>query len=70
MWGCIVWNPAFTEHLHECQSAGLGDFAEIMNRAVHAGLALRAAPIADGDYIDLGTYEEIMEMDRRLRDAG
>jgi glucose-1-phosphate thymidylyltransferase len=68
MWGCIIWRPQFTEFLHDCvQEQGISDFALIMNRAISKGLRFRGVPVNDGFYIDLGTYEEIMEMDRRYR---
>lgn len=68
MWGCIVWRPRFTELLHEAVCKGVGDFAQIMNDARAAGLRFRGAPMPAGVYIDLGTYEEIMEMDHRFRE--
>ena len=69
MWGCIIWGPGFTEHLHHCVGEqGLTDFAQVINLAILSGQRLRAVPIRDGNYIDLGTYEEILELDRRLRD--
>jgi len=68
MWGCIIWQPEFTEHLHRCQQDGVSDFADILNRAIRAGQVFRGLPLDEGEYLDLGTYEEIMELDRRLRD--
>jgi glucose-1-phosphate thymidylyltransferase len=69
MWGCILWRPRFTEFLHECvNQKGSSDFAQIMNDAIAAGLQFRGFHIEGGDYIDLGTYEEIMEFDRRFRE--
>lgn len=69
MWGCILWGPRFTEHLHHyVNEHGLTDFAQIINQAIQDGYRFRAVPIPDGNYLDLGTYEEIMELDRRLRD--
>jgi glucose-1-phosphate thymidylyltransferase len=69
MWGCIVWRPRFTVHLHDSvQRLRQGDFAQIMNAAIAAGMHIRGVPISDGAYIDLGTYEEIMELDRRFRE--
>ena len=69
MWGCIIWRPRFTEFLHDCiNSKDISDFAQIMNNAVSAGMNFRAVPIEDGLYIDLGTYKEIMELDRRFRE--
>ncbi len=69
MWGCIIWSANFTEYLHECvQIKKISDFARIMNQAIHDGLKFRGVHIKDGIYIDLGTYDEIMEMDRRFRE--
>ena len=69
MWGCIIWRPTFTEHLHDClHRRGISDFARIMNAAIESGLRLRGVCVADGLYIDLGTYDEIMELDRRFRE--
>jgi dTDP-glucose pyrophosphorylase len=68
MWGCIIWRPRFTKHLHDCvQRQGISDFARIMNSAMSDGMRFRGFHVNDGVYIDLGTYEEIMELDRRYR---
>jgi glucose-1-phosphate thymidylyltransferase len=69
MWGCIIWRPRFTEYLHECvRQNGISDFAFIMNSAIEAGMQFRGVHITEGLYIDLGTYEEIIELDRRYRE--
>lgn len=68
MWGCIVWRPRFGEYLHELVSNGIGDFAKIMNDAIADGMKFRGVSMVSGTYIDLGTYEEIMEMDQRFRE--
>jgi glucose-1-phosphate thymidylyltransferase len=69
MWGCIIWCHRFTEYLHECvHHQRISDFAKIMNGAIAAGMRFRGVHIVGGVYIDLGTYEEIMELDRRLRE--
>jgi hypothetical protein len=68
MWGCILWRSRFTEYLHECVGQqDLSDFAQIMNRAIDAGMHFRGIRMAGGTYIDLGTYEEVAELDRRFR---
>lgn len=68
MWGCILWRPSFTEHLHQCvQNHGLGDFAAILNAAIDARQSIRALEISGGSYRDLGTYEEIMALDGEVR---
>lgn len=69
MWGCILWGPKFTEYLHTCvDNYRISDFARIMNNAIQEGLRFRGVHIEDGVYIDLGTYEEIIEMDHRYRE--
>lgn len=69
MWGCMVWRPRFTEFLHESiHDRGMTDFAEIMNGAMHAGLRFRGVRLVGGTYMDLGTYDEIRELDRRARE--
>lgn len=68
MWGCIIWRPRFTEYLHDSVARqSISDFAMVMNNAIIDGLRFRGVHIIDGVYIDLGTYDEIMELDRRYR---
>jgi glucose-1-phosphate thymidylyltransferase len=68
MWGCIIWRPRFTEHLHESvHGRGVSDFARILNDAIAAGMKVRGFPVEGGAYSDLGTYEEIRELDDTLR---
>jgi glucose-1-phosphate thymidylyltransferase len=69
MWGCIIWRPTFTQYLHESiHQLGISDFAQIMNNAIADGLSFRGIRIEDGTYIDLGTYEEILELDQKFRE--
>ena len=68
MWGSIIWRPRFTEHLHNYVQQGIGDFALIMNDAIAKGMKFRGVHMVNQPYIDLGTYDEIMEMDRRYRE--
>jgi glucose-1-phosphate thymidylyltransferase len=68
MWGCIVWRPRFTEHLHECvRRRGISDFARILNDAIAMGMRVRSFLVTGGSYADLGTYEEIRELDASMR---
>jgi glucose-1-phosphate thymidylyltransferase len=70
MWGAITWRQRFTEYLHDCVSRqNMTDFALIMNNAISAGLRFRGVHIREGIYIDLGTYDEIMELDHRFREV-
>lgn len=68
MWGCIIWRPGFTEFLHQCVfEQGISDFARIMNDAIRDGMKFRGVHMKDGTYIDLGTYEEIADLDKKYR---
>jgi glucose-1-phosphate thymidylyltransferase len=68
MWGFIVWRPAFTEHLNACvDGQAISDFAQIMNLAIEKGLSFRGVILPQGSYSDLGTYDEILELERLHR---
>ncbi len=68
MWGCIIWRPRFTEFLHDCvRQQGVTDFAKILNSAIVSGIRMRGVPIHNGTYVDLGTYDEILELDNSFR---
>jgi len=66
MWGCIVWGPRFTEHLHNSLSNGLSDFAQVMNTAIAIGQQFRVVCL-EGSYADLGTYEEVSALEQQYR---
>lgn len=67
-WGCIVWGPRFTDHLHRSVSdLGIGDFAEILNSGIREGFRVRGVALPGGSYKDLGTFEEILELDQLYR---
>ena len=68
MWGCMIWRSRFTDFLHRSvQEDGMTDFAKILNNGIAAGFPMRGILIEDGNYSDLGTYDEIMELDNNLR---
>ncbi len=64
-WGCIVWKPRFTEFLNDSIAKGEADFADIMNSAIKAGFPFRGVFLENGTYSDLGTYDEILELERK-----
>jgi glucose-1-phosphate thymidylyltransferase len=67
-WGCIAWMPEFTEHLHcSVNQLGISDFAKVMNNAIQQGIPFRSVVLPGGRYSDLGTYEEIIELDQKYR---
>jgi glucose-1-phosphate thymidylyltransferase len=68
MWGFLVWKALFSEHLHQCvMDKGVGDFAQVMNLAIQSGFKFKGVVIEEGDYSDLGTYSEILELERKYR---
>jgi glucose-1-phosphate thymidylyltransferase len=67
-WGCIAWRSDFTEHLHRSvNDERVSDFAQIMNEAIAQGMPARGIALPDGQYADMGTYDEIEELERRYR---
>ena len=67
MWGCILWRPSFTDHLHACLQRHSTDFADIMNRAIQDGMIFRGLALKNGTYLDLGTYDAIARLEREYR---
>ena len=67
-WACMVWSPTFTNHLSECVcNKKILDFAEIMNQGIKSGFNVKGIPIKNGEYTDLGTYEDIIELEKDYR---
>lgn len=67
-WGCIVWRPDFGDFLYESAvGRRVADFATILNDAVVRGLPCRGVVLEKGQYSDLGTYDEIVELERKYR---
>jgi glucose-1-phosphate thymidylyltransferase len=67
MWGCMIWKPKFTEFLHVSIKKGIMDFARIMNMAIDSGLKFKGIYSENSSYLDLGTYQEIIELDKHFR---
>lgn len=68
MWGSIIWRPRFTEHLRaSVRQRGVSDFARVLNGAIAGGMRVTSHHVPDGSYADLGTYEEIRDLDASLR---
>jgi len=63
MWGLAVWEPSFTQTLHDSlhqprqsdKEMALGDVFDIM---LAQGKICKAFPINDGVYYDIGTYDD------------
>jgi hypothetical protein len=61
---------ASTFHRASSRLRGRGEileFAITMNKAIADGMHLRAVRFDEGAYLDLGTYDEILEMERHFR---
>jgi hypothetical protein len=55
--------------LHDCVfEQGISDFAKIINDAITIGMKVKGVHMKDGSYIDLGTYEEIADLDKKYRE--
>ncbi len=65
MWGCCLWNYNFASFMHEFlktlkpQDPKEVVFGDVINRAISQGLKVCAQPIASGQYIDIGTIEDL-----------
>jgi glucose-1-phosphate thymidylyltransferase len=62
MWGCIIWTPKFSNFLHNSVTDGAGDFAEIMNNSIMAGINAYGYTFDDSEYFDIGTHNAILNV--------
>jgi glucose-1-phosphate thymidylyltransferase len=67
MWGIILWSPRFSDFFHDRMCRDATDFATVMNSAVADKLDVRAIEIADGRYIDFGTYDDLVQSEAFIR---
>jgi glucose-1-phosphate thymidylyltransferase len=73
MWGLAVCGPAFTDLLHSFLASGerlskqrelvLGD---VFDKAIKRGMRILGFHFRDGLYIDIGTYDEIVEAQQQI----
>ena len=62
-WGMATWSADITEHLHERVSRGWAEtpsaedwsIGRLLNDALGEGLSLRALPVSDVPFLDIGT---------------
>lgn len=70
-WGCACWSPSFTEFMH-CYLAQASSshqevvLASVFRAAIEAGLGVEGLFFADGEYIDIGTPEDLVMAVRRF----
>lgn len=65
MWGAMIWRPVFTDFFHECvNDKGISDYAQIYNDAIDSGIRFKGVRIANGKYLDMGTYDDVLRLRR------
>ena len=63
MWGVAVWEPSFTQLLHDqTQNAPVSDkemaLGDVFDVLMRQGKTCKAYPVAGGKYYDIGTYDD------------
>lgn len=76
MWGCAIWEPSFSELIHEVNARGprpsgrpelvLGD---VFDEALARGMRVLGHRFEDGFYLDIGTYDEIVEAQIKISEV-
>jgi glucose-1-phosphate thymidylyltransferase len=65
MWAIAIWMPSFTEFLHTYLQAHVPEqelpIGDVIQAAIHAGLQVQAEAFAAGQYLDVGTPEDLMQ---------
>ncbi len=75
MWGMAVWEPSFTELIHEVSArpAEPGRREPVLGDAIDEALArgyhVRGHAFPDGFYVDIGTYDEILEAQAKIAEV-
>lgn len=64
-WGCACWSPGFTEFMHDyLGSRSLHErevvLADVFRAAIQGGIAVGGLYFAEGEYIDVGTPEDLV----------
>jgi glucose-1-phosphate thymidylyltransferase len=76
MWGCAVWEPAFTELIHEIRNTEAQEhrgrelvLGDAIDAALARGMPVAGYQFANGFYVDIGTYDEIIEAQARIAEV-
>jgi glucose-1-phosphate thymidylyltransferase len=63
MWGMACWQPKFTQYINEYLTHTPATheivLSEVMQSAIVAGMDIRVFPFKEGQYIDIGSPEEL-----------
>jgi glucose-1-phosphate thymidylyltransferase len=71
MWGIGCWGPVFSDFMHTWlrkQPPVRGEIvlADIFQAAQHAGLRLGVVPYVNGEYVDIGSLDDLAGMLKRF----
>ncbi len=72
MWGCAVWEPEFTEIIHSVASSKVSGrkselvLGDVIDEALRSRMHLAGYEFAGGFYIDVGTYDGLIEAQARI----
>lgn len=75
MWGLAVWEPSFTELIHTiCGRSTRADgrepiLGDAIDEAIASRLNVRGHRFEAGFYMDIGTYDEIVEAQNALQEG-
>ena len=75
-WALSVWNPAFSQFMHQCLDKMLSDFQNgtlkechvgtIFQLALPAGFVFEYVLFENGEWIDIGTPEDLQQIEQVL----
>jgi hypothetical protein len=70
MWGFGCWGKVFTEFMkqrleHLSPYANEIVLGDIFQDAAEAGLNVRVLPFENGEYVDIGTWEDLVDIIRK-----
>ncbi|MGB3561171.1 MAG: sugar phosphate nucleotidyltransferase, partial [Geitlerinemataceae cyanobacterium] len=70
-WGCACWEPSFTELMHTYLSAKIPTqqettLTDVFQAAMTAGLSVRGVHFTHGEYIDVGTPDDLVQAVHRF----
>lgn len=63
-WGCACWSPSFTDFMHDylpsSHSGAEIVLASVFRAAIQGGLVVKGVSFPEGEYLDIGTPEDLV----------